>query len=51
MDYDKISGVFERLESRFGWEPMKEAGLTIGEWQQQHCQRQRQQKLLPLRQQ
>lgn len=31
MDYDQIAAVFERLESRFGWEPMKEAGLTIGE--------------------
>ena len=30
MDYDKIKGVFERLESRFGWQPIKEAGLTIG---------------------
>lgn len=30
MDYDQIAAVFERLESRFGWEPMKEAGLTIG---------------------
>lgn len=30
MNYEQISGVFERLESRFGWQPMKEAGLTIG---------------------
>jgi hypothetical protein len=30
MDYEQISGVFERLESRFGWKPIKEAGLTIG---------------------
>lgn len=30
MDYDKIKGVFERLESRFGWQPITEAGLTIG---------------------
>jgi gamma-glutamylcysteine synthetase len=31
MDYEHIQGVFERLESRFGWQPMTEAGLTIGE--------------------
>nr|QPT54862.1 gamma-glutamylcysteine synthetase [Scenedesmus acutus] len=30
MDYEHIKGVFERLQSRFGWEPMTEAGLTIG---------------------
>ncbi|KAF6263857.1 gamma-glutamylcysteine synthetase [Scenedesmus sp. NREL 46B-D3] len=30
MDYEHIQAVFERLQSRFGWEPMIEAGLTIG---------------------
>eukprot|EP00882_Tetradesmus_deserticola_P003417 GHRQ01003613.1.p1 GENE.GHRQ01003613.1~~GHRQ01003613.1.p1 ORF type:complete len:491 (+),score=78.50 GHRQ01003613.1:97-1569(+) len=30
MDYEQINSVFERLQSRFGGEPMVEAGLTIG---------------------
>ncbi|KAF8066224.1 GSH1-1 [Scenedesmus sp. PABB004] len=30
MDFDKISQVFEKLQSRFGWQPITEAGLTIG---------------------
>ena len=30
MDYDKISQVFDKLESRFGWQRMKEGPLTIG---------------------
>eukprot|EP00879_Flechtneria_rotunda_P008274 GHRR01008667.1.p1 GENE.GHRR01008667.1~~GHRR01008667.1.p1 ORF type:complete len:429 (+),score=94.13 GHRR01008667.1:257-1543(+) len=30
MDYKQISRVFEKLESRFGWQPMKEGDLTIG---------------------
>lgn len=30
MDYSQISQVFEKLEERFGWQPMKESGLTIG---------------------
>lgn len=30
MDYQHIKSVFDRLESRFGWQPMKEGELTIG---------------------
>eukprot|EP00882_Tetradesmus_deserticola_P017863 GHRQ01019161.1.p1 GENE.GHRQ01019161.1~~GHRQ01019161.1.p1 ORF type:complete len:471 (+),score=122.78 GHRQ01019161.1:97-1509(+) len=30
MNYEQINSVFQRLQSRFGWEPMVEAGLTIG---------------------
>jgi hypothetical protein len=30
MDYEHISQVFDRLESRFGWERIKEGNLTIG---------------------
>jgi hypothetical protein len=30
MDYEHISQVFDRLESRFGWERIKEGDLTIG---------------------
>jgi glutamate--cysteine ligase len=30
MDYDKIKLVFEKLQSRFGWQPIKEGPLTIG---------------------
>eukprot|EP00775_Hariotina_reticulata_P010043 gene10043-10199_t len=30
MDYDHIRVFFEKLESRFGWEPIKEGDLTIG---------------------
>jgi glutamate--cysteine ligase len=30
MDYDEIRQVFGKLESRFGWKPIKEGDLTIG---------------------
>eukprot|EP00878_Enallax_costatus_P002682 GHUV01002870.1.p1 GENE.GHUV01002870.1~~GHUV01002870.1.p1 ORF type:complete len:428 (+),score=26.49 GHUV01002870.1:201-1484(+) len=30
MDYQQISRVFEKLEERFGWQPIKEGDLTIG---------------------
>lgn len=30
MDYDKIKQVFDKLQERFGWEPMMEGDLTIG---------------------
>ena len=30
MDYDQVARVFDKLHSRFGWEPIKEGDLTIG---------------------
>lgn len=30
MDYDQISRVFDKLQERFGWAPIKEGPLTIG---------------------
>jgi hypothetical protein len=30
MDYDEVRQVFEKLHSRFGWQPIKEGDLTIG---------------------
>lgn len=30
MDYDEVRLVFEKLGSRFGWQPIKEGDLTIG---------------------
>lgn len=30
MDYQQISRVFDKLDERFGWQPMKEGDLTIG---------------------
>lgn len=31
MTYDQIAQVFDRLQARFGWRPMIEAGKVIGE--------------------
>lgn len=30
MDYDEVRQVFDKLETRFGWKPIKEGSLTIG---------------------